>query len=327
MKTKILQILFIVSALMLLAGKRLPAKSAYGHVPDSTLSLKNPVLVPKDSVSMQMGAALSAGDSLHIADSLRRVAALDSMKGYTIYADTNTWAKDTARVDTTPQSKSSLDAPVEYTASDSITFDIQDSRANLYGNSDVKYQNLQLTADEINISLDSSLVHATGRKDSVGEMVGKPLFRQGNEEYEPDRISYNFKTRKAFITNVYTKQGEGFMITDEGKRDSSGVMYLNGGKYTTCDARTPHFYLKMSRAKVRPGKNVVFGPAYLVVEDVPLPLAVPYGYFPFSHKYQSGFIMPTYGEESERGFYLREGGYYFAINDYVDLKLLVDIYT
>ena len=291
---------------MVLAGTHIPAKSAYYVCSDSITILK---------------------DSIAIADSLRKVAALDSMRGYTIYVDSTQWAKDTARVDTTPYSKNSLDAPVVYTASDSITFDMFESRANLYGNSQVEYQNLELSAEEISISLDSSLVHASGRKDSVGELIGKPLFRQGEEEYEPDRISYNFKSRKAYITNVYTRQGEGFMITDESKRDSSGLMYLNGGKYTTCDAQHPHFYMKMSRAKVRPGQNVVFGPAYLVVEDVPLPLAVPYGFFPFSHSYQSGFIVPSYGDETERGFYLREGGYYFAINDYVDLKLLGDIYT
>lgn len=291
---------------MVLAGTHIPAKSAHYVCSDSITILK---------------------DSIAIADSLRKVAALDSMRGYTIYVDSTQWVKDTARVDTTPYSKNSLDAPVVYTASDSITFDMFESRANLYGNSQVEYQNLELSAEEISISLDSSLVHASGRKDSVGELIGKPLFRQGEEEYEPDRISYNFKSRKAYITNVYTKQGEGFMITDESKRDSSGLMYLNGGKYTTCDAQHPHFYMKMSRAKVRPGQNVVFGPAYLVVEDVPLPLAVPYGFFPFSHSYQSGFIVPSYGDETERGFYLREGGYYFAINDYVDLKLLGDIYT
>lgn len=268
-----------------------------------------------------------AKDSLLASDSLKRAAALDSMKGYTIYADTTTWVRDTVKTDTTPKSSNSLDAPVMYTASDSITFDMTESRANLYGDSKVDYQNLELTADKITISLDSSLVHASGRQDSIGEMIGKPLFKQGGEEYEPDRISYNFKTRKAFITNVYTKQGEGFMTTEEGKRDSSGVMYLSKGKYTTCDAQHPHFYLKMSRAKVRPGKDIVFGPAYLVVEDVPLPLAIPYGFFPFTHSYQSGFIMPSYGDESERGFYLREGGYYFAINDYMDLQILGDVYT
>ena len=307
MNSRFVAIFLIASILLVLAGGALSAMPSCCVVRDTTL------VHPVDSVAFR--------------DSVRRREALESMRGYTIYTDSNTWKKDTTKVDTMPKSKSSLDAPVSYTAKDSITFDLLYNRANLFGNSHVGYQNLELTADVITIALDSSIVHAEGRKDSIGEVIGKPLFRQGSEEYEPDRISYNFKTRRAFITNVYTKQGEGFMTTDESKRDSSGLMYLNGGKYTTCDAQHPHFYLKMSRAKVRPGKSVVFGPAHLVVEDVPLPLAVPYGFFPFSHSYQSGFIMPSYGDETERGFYLREGGYYFAINDYVDLKLVGDIYT
>lgn len=307
MNSRFVGIFLIASILLVLAGGALSAMPSCCVVCDTTL------VHPVDSVAFR--------------DSVRRREALESMRGYTIYTDSNTWKKDTTKVDTMPKSKSSLDAPVSYTAKDSITFDLLYNRANLFGESHVGYQNLELTADVITIALDSSIVHAEGRKDSIGEVIGKPLFRQGSEEYEPDRISYNFKTRRAFITNVYTKQGEGFMTTDESKRDSSGLMYLNGGKYTTCDAQHPHFYLKMSRAKVRPGKSVVFGPAHLVVEDVPLPLAVPYGFFPFSHSYQSGFIMPSYGDETERGFYLREGGYYFAINDYVDLKLVGDIYT
>ena len=234
---------------------------------------------------------------------------------------------DTVRRDTMKTSKSALDEPVHYSANDSITFDFTNSRANLYGDSKVNYQNLELTADFITFSLDSSTVHAMGRLDSTGTVIGPPTFKQGSDEYEPDRISYNFKSQKAFITNVYTEQGEGFLISENSKRDSTGVMYLKGGMYTTCDAKHPHFYLRLTRAKVRPGKDVVFGPAYLVVEDVPLPLAIPYGFFPFSKKYASGFIMPTYGDETRRGFYLRDGGYYFAINDYIDLKTLGEIYT
>lgn len=234
---------------------------------------------------------------------------------------------DTVRRDTTRQSKSALEQPVHYTAKDSITFDYGRSMANLYGESRVNYQNLELTADHISMAIDSSIVHATGRVDSTGVTKGAPVFRQGGDEYEPDKISYNFKSQKAFINNVYTEQGEGFMISEESKRDSMGVMYVKGGKYTTCDARHPHFYWRMTRAKMRPGKNAIFGPAYLVVEDVPLPLAIPYGFFPFSKKYSSGFIMPTYGDETRRGFYLRDGGYYFAINDNVDLKALGEIYT
>ena len=245
------------------------------------------------------------------------------LRPYTILPDSV--PQDTIPVDTTPKSKNALDLPVNYSAEDSITFDYVNSRANLYGGSKVQYQNLELEADIINIAIDSSLVHATGRADSLGNVTGKPLFRQGSDEYEPDSISYNFKTRKAFISNVYTQQGEGYMKSLDGKRDSSGTMYVKKAFYSTCDAEHPHFYLNMTRAKMRPGKDVVFGPTYLVVCDVPLPLAIPYGFFPFKEKYSSGFIMPSYGDETSRGFYLREGGYYFAFNDYVDAKILGDI--
>lgn len=235
--------------------------------------------------------------------------------------------QDTVPADTARVSKNALDMPVDYSAEDSITFDYGRSRANLYGGSKVKYQNLELEADIINIAIDSSLVHACSRTDSTGNVTGKPIFRQGSDEYEPDSISYNFKTRKAFISNVYTQQGEGFMKSLDGKRDSSGTMYVKKAFYSTCDAQHPHFYLNMTRAKMRPGKDVVFGPTYLVVEDVPMPLAIPYGFFPFKSKYSSGFIMPSYGDETSRGFYLRDGGYYFAFNDYIDAKVLGDIYT
>ena len=140
-------------------------------------------------------------------------------------------------------------------------------------------------------------------------------------------MAFNFKTKKGFINNVYTEQQDGYLSSQHSKRDSSGVLYLEHGRYTTCDQPHPDFYIALSRAKVRPGKDVVFGPAYLVVADVPLPLAIPYGFFPFTKSYSSGFIMPTYGDESSRGFYLRDGGYYFAISDKWDLKLLGEIYT
>ena len=141
------------------------------------------------------------------------------------------------------------------------------------------------------------------------------------------RPAFNFKSKKAFIDNVYTNQQDGYLSGMKSKRDSTGVIYLQHGRYTTCDKPDPDFYIALSRARVRPGKDVVFGPAYLVVADVPLPLAIPYGFFPFTKSYSSGFIMPTYGDESTRGFYLRDGGYYFAASDKWDLKLLGEIYT
>ena len=278
-----------------------------------------------DSVSARKVVS-QAGKPLK-SDTTGTKAAADSIpqRAYTILPDTS--LRDSLYKDTVRKSKSALEEPVSYSAKDSITFDYTNSRAHLFGGSQVNYQNLQLTADDISLSLDSSLVHASGRPDSTGAIQGKPLFKQGEDEYEPDRISYNFKTRKAFISNVYTQEGEGFMQSREGKRDSSGVMYVQNGKYTTCDAEHPHFYVSLTRAKMHPGKNVIFGPAYLVIEDVPLPLAIPYGFFPFSSSYKSGCIMPTYGDETTRGFYLRDGGYYFAINDKVDLKVLGEFYT
>ena len=149
----------------------------------------------------------------------------------------------------------------------------------------------------------------------------------GQDKYESDTMAFNFKTKKGFIYNVYTEQEDGYLSSQHSKRDSSGVLYLEHGRYTTCDQPHPDFYIALSRAKVRPGKDVVFGPAYLVVADVPLPLAIPYGFFPFTKSYSSGFIMPSYGDESSRGFYLRDGGYYFAMSDKWDLKLLGEIYT
>lgn len=278
-----------------------------------------------DSVSARK--VVSQAGKPQESDTTGTKAAADSIPqhAYTILPDTS--RRDSLYKDTVRKSKSALEEPVNYSAKDSITFDYTNSRAHLFGGSQVNYQNLQLTADDISLSLDSSLVHASGRPDSTGAIQGKPLFKQGEDEYEPDRISYNFKTRKAFISNVYTQEGEGFMQSREGKRDSSGVMYVQNGKYTTCDAEHPHFYVSLTRAKMHPGKNVIFGPAYLVVEDVPLPLAIPYGFFPFSSSYKSGFIMPTYGDETTRGFYLRDGGYYFAINDKIDLKVLGEFYT
>lgn len=291
----------------------------------NTIPQPDTVRGKEDSVSARK--VVSQAGKPQEGDTTGTKAAADSIpqRAYTILPDTSLC--DSLYKDTVRKSKSALEEPVSYSAKDSITFDYTNSRAHLFGGSQVNYQNLQLTADDISLSLDSSLVHASGRPDSTGAIQGKPLFKQGEDEYEPDRISYNFKTRKAFISNVYTQEGEGFMQSREGKRDSSGVMYVQNGKYTTCDAEHPHFYVSLTRAKMHPGKNVIFGPAYLVVEDVPLPLAIPYGFFPFSSSYKSGFIMPTYGDETTRGFYLRDGGYYFAINDKVDLKVLGEFYT
>ena len=223
--------------------------------------------------------------------------------------------------------KHGIDSPVEFSANDSLIYEAGSGMARLFGDSHVKYQNMDLKSEQIYMCLDSSLVHATGARDTTGTMFGTPVFQMGSDTYESDTMAFNFKTKKGLIQQVYTEQQDGFLVSELSKRGSNGELYLQHGKYTTCDAPHPDFYLALSRAKVRPGKDVVFGPAYLVVCDVPLPLAVPYGFFPFTKSYSSGFIMPTYGDETERGFYLRDGGYYFAISDKMDLKLIGEIYT
>lgn len=260
------------------------------------------------------------------ARSLKRTARMPATAVDTAKADT---AKaDTVKVDTLKR-KAGIDLPVEYTAEDSMIYDAHSGLAFLYGRAQVNYLNMQLTAAKIAMNMDSSLVHAEARPDSTAEggLAERPIYRQGNDEYDSERMSFNFKTKKGFIHNVKTQQGDGYMVSEKSKRTADGTLYLEHARYTTCDAKHPHFYLALSRAKVRPGKETVFGPAHLVVEDVPLPLAIPYGFFPFNKKYSSGFIMPSYGDETSRGFYLRDGGYYLALSDYMDLKLLGEIYT
>ena len=237
---------------------------------------------------------------------------------------------DSIRADSVMRARSNgIDAPVKYSAEDSIVYDAASGTAYLYGNSKVDYENMKLASDKVHMNLDNSTVRATGTADSTAEggIKGKPVFTMGKDEYQSDTMAFNFKSKKGLIKGIYTEQQDGFLSGEVGKRDSTGAVFLQHGRYTTCDKPHPDFYIALSRAKVRPGKDVVFGPAYLVVADVPLPLAIPYGFFPFSKKYSSGFIMPSYGDESDRGFYLRDGGYYFAINDKWDLKLIGEIYT
>ena len=300
--------------------------------------MANPNLLLGKKKKKNADAALSA-DSVKV-DSLGNVIvdSLDATMADTAHMDSlqkaiwkhNKVIDDSIRLDSIARKKSGgVDAPVEYTAEDSLVYDAPNKIAHLYGNSNVKYTNMDLTSDKIAMDIDKSTVRATGTSDTTadGGIKGKPVFKMGSDTYDTDTIAFNFKSKKALINNVYTEQQDGFLTGAKSKRDSSGVIYLQHGRYTTCDAPHPDFYISLSRAKVRPGKDVVFGPAYLVVCDVPMPLAIPYGFFPFTKSYSSGFIMPTYGDESDRGFYLRDGGYYFAMSDKWDLKLLGEIYT
>ena len=297
-----------------------------------------PLLKSKKKRSLPQDTVAAAVDSTLLLDSMGNVvrdsmgrAVVDTTKldslSLAIYRHNQAIDDSLYQDSLNRQRKNGIDSPVDYTAEDSLVYVAGSNSAFLYGNANVKYENMNLESEKIYMSLDSSLVHATGEADSLGVLSGTPVFQMGQDSYESDTMAFNFKTKRGLISQVYTAQQDGFMKSELSKRNANGEIYMRHGKYTTCDAEHPDFYIALSRAKVRPGKEVVFGPAYLVVADVPLPLAIPYGFFPFTKSYSSGFIMPTYGDESDRGFYLKDIGYYFAVNDKWDLKLLAEVYT
>ena len=300
------------------------------------------VATPRNVTTRQTATQQTSDDTLQHDTARQQPTAVpfsvsDSLKDSLLLPDaTNTRSGrglryDSTAIDTTAadsaKRKPGIDAPVDYECTDSLVYDAETRLVHLYGKAQVKYMDMTLNAAKITMNMDSSMVRAAGERDTAGILQDKPVYSQGSDNYHSELMAFNFKTKKGYITNVETTQGDGFMQSQHSKRAADGTLYLEHAKYTTCDAKHPHFYLALSRAKVRPGKESVFGPAYLVVADVPLPLAVPYGFFPFNKKYSSGFIMPSYGDETSRGFYLRDGGYYFAINDYMDFKALGEIYT
>jgi lipopolysaccharide assembly outer membrane protein LptD (OstA) len=221
-----------------------------------------------------------------------------------------------------------IEAPIEYNAKDSIIFSLDGQRVYMYGDSKVNYQQVELTAAHIILDLETKEVYAEGMPDSTGVLAGKPIFQDGSEKFESKTLRYNFQTQKGIITDVVTEQGEGFVHSSRAKKISADAFILQKGKYTTCDADHPHFYLNLSKAKIVSNNKIITGPAYMVLEDFPLYFPViPFGYFPSSPRYSSGILVPSYGEEANRGFFLREGGYYWAANEYFDVSARGDIYS
>ncbi|MCX6224364.1 MAG: putative LPS assembly protein LptD, partial [Bacteroidia bacterium] len=235
---------------------------------------------------------------------------------------------DTVRQAVT-KSKAFLDSPVVYTAKDSTVISLSEKKIRLYGQAKITYQKMEITADYIEMSIDRKELYATGVKDSSGQLVGKPVFKDDQETYETKELRFNFDTRKAFVVDVVMKQEpEGFMHSHITKRDSLGALSMRDGKYSTCDAPEPHFFFYITKGMMVPTKTIVTGPLYLVVEGIPLYLiGLPFGYLPKQQKRASGILIPKYGEELNRGFFLRDGGYYFAFNDRMDLSLSGGIYS
>lgn len=239
----------------------------------------------------------------------------------------NSEGRDSLKQDSIDGSRTGIDDIIEYKAKDSVVM-LGTNMVYMFGPSTVDYKDKGLSGEYMRMNIDSNLVYAHYTLDSLGNPSVHPKFKDGDQSYEAKTMNYNFQTGKGFITGVVTQQGEGYVVAERTKKSDDNCMYMEGGRYSTCSNHEhPHFYLQLTRAKVRAGKNIVAGPSYLVIAGVPLPIGLPFGFFPFSSTYSSGIIMPSYGEETTRGLYLREGGYYFAINDYVDLAATGDWYS
>ena len=267
-------------------------------------------------------------DTVEMTDSMRAV--LDSIKFAT---DSTARADSIARADSLDLlSKSSLEQPAFSAARDSIIEDFSDGKRMIYyyGDVSVTYGNMKLTADYMEYDMQKQTVFARGTKDSTGTWVGQPTMEEGGKTYTMEEVRYNFETRKARITNMITQESEGILHGKNIKMMPDQSINITKGKYTVCDCEHPHYYLHLTAAKVmtKPSQRTVFGPAYPVIEDVPLfPVVLPFGFIPKRPDRATGFLMPTFGEEASRGFFIRDVGMYFVIGDYFDLSLTGDIFT
>ena len=235
---------------------------------------------------------------------------------------------DTTMIKVRKVSKSGIDSKITYKAADLIKRDLINKRFILVKDAVINYGDLEIKADSIVIDMKTNLLFAISRKDTTGKVIGKPAFKNGSSEFTSDELTYNFKTKKALIKNIITKQDAGLLHSAFTKLLEDGTSNISRSTYSTCDADTPHFYINLPRARVYPGKKIVSGPGNLVLEGIPLPLIIPFGFFPIQTKSAaSGLIIPRYGEERIRGFSLSDGGYYFALSDYFDLQFKGSIYA
>ena len=223
--------------------------------------------------------------------------------------------------------KGEIETTVNYVASDSIYYNMENQKISMYGDSNIDYGTINLKAEEIEIDWNNKLIDANFKLDTLGKKIGKPIFTEENQSYETDKISYNFDSKKAKIKGIVTQLDDAYMQGKDVKKNEFDELFIHDAKYTTCNLAEPHFHISAKKIKVIPGKKVVSGPFHLKFGDIPTPLGFIFGMFPQPKKTVSGIIMPNYGEEKRRGFYLRDGGYYFAVNEKLDLQLTGDIYS
>lgn len=267
--------------------------------------------LPAAAVAQEPGAPVPAGDTLRIgADTLlmRAGTTADTLGGK-------------------PRKRNARNSKVEYSAADSICLDVDAQKVYMYREAEIKYEKIHQTAGFIEIDFTTNLLKARPMIDSAGKKIGKPEFSEGDQSFTSEEINYNFKSTKGLIRNVITKEGEGYLHGEIVKKMEANVSNLRRGAYTTCNLEHPHFSIQFTKAKVIPDNKIITGPAFLTIEDVPLPLVLPFGLFPNKRGQTSGIKIPTYGESANRGFYLENGGYYWGINDYMELYLLGDIYS
>ncbi len=234
----------------------------------------------------------------------------------------------TTRRITPKRSESAIEVQVICSASDSSFRDMSQKKIFYFGNAEAKYDDIEITAACLEFDLENSTCRAYGVVDSLGKLQGRPVFKQGETTFEAREMLYNFKTKKGIITKVWTEEQGGYLHGERVKRMDDNTINIRSGGYTTCDLKDhPHYQFKFTKAKVIPDDKIVTGPIYMTIADVPLPLALPFALIPNTKGKKSGLILPTYGESANRGFYLENGGYYWAINDNYDLQILGDIYT
>lgn len=245
-------------------------------------------------------------------------------------SDTTSSTSDTLKPESDTLKKKSamgLDTQVKYKSFEKIHYDIRNKKVFLYKNAEIEYGKISLKADYIEINFVKNQVFAKGMADSTGKIAGEPVFNENGQEFKSEQITYNFDTKKGLIRNVFTKEGEGHMYGEKIKKMSDNRINISKGWYTTCDHKVPHFEFRYSKAQIIPDKKIVSGPAYMVIEGVPVPLALPFGIFPHNSGRRSGILVPAFGETTNRGFYLERGGYYFSINDYLDFTVTGDIFS
>jgi len=268
--------------------------------------------------------AQEQNDTVVPQDSIRK----HSVESTFAIADTGTMmTSDTLPVEQ-KVSKNAIDSKVVYSATDSLRFDMRDQNAFLFNKAQINYENIGLNAGYVEIDFQKNQVFATGVPDSAGHESQLPIFTEGAKKFEARIMTYNYKSKKGLIKSVFTRENEGYLHGNLVKKMASNTTYIRNGWYTTCDSRDhPHFGFRFGKAKVIPDDKIITGPAYLAIENMPTPLMIPFGYFPNRKGRRSGILIPTYGESFDRGFFFENGGYYWGISDYMDLKIVGDIYT